>query len=289
MGWDPTISVTEVCNQDGTITRMYDIRVGDTVYKTSKILFDAPVPKTLGRATRVFEATDPQGRTCVVKDAWMREDCSMEYQIQEDMLTAVEKKFDADAVERVRRHLITVTSSWAVEVRDGVRDHTTEVMMRGGVPRILGDLYLQERSRTEPNLERWSMEHRYTISATETQCEWDMAHPVHRRIHVRNVYKELAVPMTRMPCMFIEVFPILHDIVQGAFSNTNIMSSQSCLTVFCIQLCILFIEAVGSIGISVLGTYISTLTSRPGVKRAVFWVTSSMPRLRLNLMVHRVS
>ena len=85
MGWDPTI----VPIYDSSNTRQYQITVGGKVFTTTSVLQDRGADTLIGRAARVYNVVDPDGRPAVLKDIWNVVGRKTEVEIYDDVLASI--------------------------------------------------------------------------------------------------------------------------------------------------------------------------------------------------------
>ena len=118
MGFDPSVELV----RDDVQGNFYNIAVGDTHYKTVKVLHDLGADYLLSRAARVFKVKrvgDPEDNFYVLKDLWLEQDRKPEHEIYNEIIRDVENLY-GDQVDIVRRHLFTPIDHAFVEV-NGVR------------------------------------------------------------------------------------------------------------------------------------------------------------------------
>ena len=80
MGVDPSVELV----QDDVQGNLYHIAVGNTQYKTIKVLHNLGADYLPSRATRVFKVKrvgDPEDNFYVLKDLWLKQDRKPEHKI----------------------------------------------------------------------------------------------------------------------------------------------------------------------------------------------------------------
>ncbi|GJE97411.1 hypothetical protein PsYK624_136280 [Phanerochaete sordida] len=137
LGWDTTIKRHSPRTVEGPAIQ-YDIEVGDTVYRTQRLISDAGAQLLRGRGTRVWEVRELKdgeetGPSLVLKDVWADEDRDSEKTISDKIHDSGGEK------ERsvFKKHLIQILHEADVKVQRGqqkVTDHTHRIMRRGQHP-----------------------------------------------------------------------------------------------------------------------------------------------------------
>jgi hypothetical protein len=188
MGWDPSVELLQ--HAEGNF---YHIMVGDTRYRTLKVLQDLGANYLRSRAARTFKVKKVGGNddnTYVLKDLWLEQDRKPEHQIYEEIISDVRRLYP-QRVDIVRRHLFTPVDHTFVEA-NGVRDDTKASMMRN-------KSLVSEIVRL-PVITVSSTRH---VHAPEETCH---------RVHYRIVFKEYATPLHKVKKMG-EVFAVLADLM----------------------------------------------------------------------------
>lgn len=139
LGIDET--VTRLNAPDPTRGVQYDIRVGDKVYRTQRLISSIGAESMRGRGTRVWEVKEVDakghevGDPMILKDSWGGKSRPREF----DISTAIRNTSTPHPMLKtlLDNHLLTYVDSWDVTLmtRDGEKeDSTREVMLRGGTP-----------------------------------------------------------------------------------------------------------------------------------------------------------
>ena len=92
MGFDPSVKLV----QDDVQGNFYHIAVGNTQYKTVKVLHDLGADYLLSRATRVFKVKrvgNPEDNFYVLKDLWLEQDRKPEHEIYNEIIRNVENLY----------------------------------------------------------------------------------------------------------------------------------------------------------------------------------------------------
>ncbi|KAN0129256.1 hypothetical protein V8E53_012955 [Lactarius tabidus] len=184
MGWDPSVELLQ--RAEGNL---YHIMVGDTQYKTLKVLHGADC--LLSRAARTFKVKqvgDNKDNIYVLKDLWLEEDRKPEHQIYEEIISDVGRLYPEQA-DIVRQHLFTPVDYAFVEV-NGVRDNTKASMMHN-------------KTLVSSKVVQLPDTMRYVRAPDKTR----------HRMHYRIVFKEYATPIHKVKKMG-EVFAVLADLME---------------------------------------------------------------------------
>ena len=236
MGFDPSVELV----RDDVQGNFYNIAVGDTHYKTVKVLHDLGADYLLSRAARVFKVKrvgDPEDNFYVLKDLWLEQDRKPEHEIYNEIIRDVENLY-GDQVDIVRRHLFTPIDHAFVEV-NGVRENTDVSMMRNKtlvsvevtrLPTIAVSIPGPEgRSTSFPTPS--DKEHKRN-PIYHTVRDAHGSERTRHRIHYRIVFKECAKPLHKARNLG-EVFAVLADIMKcQSFDHfvmaKNITHSSNC-------------------------------------------------------------
>jgi hypothetical protein len=213
MGWDPSVELH--WHVEGNF---YHIMVGDTRYRTLKVLQDLGANYLLSRAARVFKVKkvgDNDDNTYVLKDVWLEQDRMPEHQIYQVIISEVGRLYPKQ-VDIVRQHLFTPVGHTFVEA-NGVRDDTKASMMRNKslvseivrLPVIA--VYSHNPSSGSASFPIPSDKERDPIYDTMRHV-LDPEETRHR-VHYRIVFKECATPLHKVKKMG-EVFAVLADLME---------------------------------------------------------------------------
>ncbi|KAF8576696.1 hypothetical protein K439DRAFT_1397185 [Ramaria rubella] len=218
LGWDPTMR-----RRPGGV---FDIDVlscitGQTeTFTTKKVLADFGAEAMQGRGTRVFEATDHNGATVVVKDCWRESDRAREG----DIVRAIQERMQADpaiANQEDQGLFLSIICHGDVHI-GGVADHTLDLIMHGTeVPNkcpsfkvtLPGDLPPEATLRPS----KGSVGSIPLVTArVKTLMGERRAHPSEapHRIHYRMVSAQLGEPVHKMRNLGA-IFRVLKDITRA--------------------------------------------------------------------------
>ena len=243
LGWDPTIQRERIPEQvhsspggnssepereqvDATRYRItvHTRLVGDdghegpaveTVYRTTRIIFDHGADALRGRGTRVFEARRlgdnvEIGEPVVIKDVWVDDDREREDKILSQLLNDADDKDK----ELVKKYFLTVLACGYVII-GGKVDHTRDLITRGqDIPR--GHKFRLPTKALDPRPKH--------LSSTGYPQSWDefelsRAPPAthHRfppKVHYRVVFKEVGKPLHDVKTLR-DGFHLLADAIAG--------------------------------------------------------------------------
>ncbi|KAG1730421.1 uncharacterized protein EDB91DRAFT_1085479 [Suillus paluster] len=103
LGWDPTVKQI----QDGEGFQ-YKFTIGDEVFTTTRELATYGTDSMVGHGTRMYEATDAEGKKVAVKDSWREAGCQPEGEILENILASCVEKLQVEGLADAKRHFIGV-------------------------------------------------------------------------------------------------------------------------------------------------------------------------------------
>jgi hypothetical protein len=103
LGWDPTVE--RIRDGEGF---QYKFTIGDEVFTTTRELATYGADSMVGRGTRVYEATDAEGKKVAVKDSWREAGRQSEGKILENILASCAKKLQAEELADAKRHFVGV-------------------------------------------------------------------------------------------------------------------------------------------------------------------------------------
>jgi hypothetical protein len=224
LGWDPTIQRERIPEQvlsspggssseleqeqvDATRYRItvhtrpagddgHECPVVETVYRTTRIIFDYGADALRGRGTRVFEARRLEdnvevGEPVVIKDVWVDDDREREDRILSQLFDEADDKDK----ELVKKYFLTVLACGDVII-GGKVDHARDLITRGKDIPTDCKFYLPTKA-LNPRTEH--------LSSTGPAQSWDefelsRAPPeTHRqfapKVHYRIVFKEVGKPL----------------------------------------------------------------------------------------------
>ena len=185
LGWD------ESMNRIGP--QVYEIRVKDRLYTTTKKLCDISAEDIEGRATRVWEAESEDKTRVVLKDVWLDESRRPEHELIKEVL---EKEEDEELREHMTESFFTAVNFERVKIGDQ-EDTTKGTIMRGlrlrddcEFLRICADSFVSMPPETlgTPPATGMSRNHSINFPATKPRR-------VQYRYHYRIVFKEVAAPL----------------------------------------------------------------------------------------------
>jgi hypothetical protein len=187
----------------------------ETVYRTTRIIFDYGADALRGRGTRVFEARRLEdnvevGELVVIKDVWVDDDREREDRILSQLFNDADDKDK----ELIRKYFLTVLACGDVIV-GGKVDHTRDLITRGrDIPR--GHKFRLPTKALDPRFKH--------LSSTGYPPSWDefelsRAPPAtHRRfppkVHYRVVFKEVGKPLHDLETLG-DGFHLLVDAIAG--------------------------------------------------------------------------
>jgi hypothetical protein len=274
MGLDPSVELVQ--RADGNF---YHIMVGDTQYKTLKVLHDHGADYLLSRAARTFKVKkvgDTEDNIYVLKDLWLEQDRKPEHRIYEEIIGDVGRLYPEQV--DITRHLFTPVDHAFVEV-NGIRDDTKTNMMRNKtlVSSKVVRLPIVTASSPDPltgsrTFPKPSDKERDPIYDTMRHVR--APEKIRHRTHYRIVFKEYATPMHKVKKMG-EVFAVLADMMERQSSDRFAMA-KTLFIFFQLQCFVSFMGAGGCIATSALATCTS-------MKDGASWVIWSLPRIRLTI------
>ncbi|KAG0704652.1 hypothetical protein DFH29DRAFT_848599 [Suillus ampliporus] len=113
LGWDPTVERI----RDGKDLQ-YKFTIGDEVFTTTRELATYGADSMVGRGTRVYEATDAEGKKVVIKDSWREVERQSEGKILENILASCAKKLQAEELADAKKHFVGVRLWKDVKIND---------------------------------------------------------------------------------------------------------------------------------------------------------------------------
>ena len=184
--------------------QVYEIRVKDKWYTTTKKLHDISAEDIEGRATRVWEAESEDKTRVVLKDVWLDESRRPEHELIKEVL---EKEEDEELREHMTESFFTAVNFERVKIGDQ-EDTTKGTIMRGlrlrddcEFLRIYADLFVSMRLETR--------KHAIRFSSSEFRR-------VQYRYHYRIMFKEVATPL-RSVSNLEKIFSSCRDAMFGEF------------------------------------------------------------------------
>ncbi|KAG2128557.1 hypothetical protein DEU56DRAFT_818949 [Suillus clintonianus] len=120
LGWDPTVERI----RDGKDFQ-YKFTVGDEVFTTTCELATYGADSMVGRGTRVYEATDAEGKKVAIKDSWREAGRQSEGEILENIMVSCADALQPDELEDAKRHFVGVRLCKDVEI-DDTQDETLD-------------------------------------------------------------------------------------------------------------------------------------------------------------------
>ncbi|KAG2125306.1 hypothetical protein DEU56DRAFT_825606 [Suillus clintonianus] len=123
LGWDPTVERIH----DGKDFQ-YKFTIGDEVFTTTCELATYGADSMVGRGTRVYEATDAEGKKVAIKDSWREVGRQSEGEILENILASCAETLQPDELEDAKRHFVGVRL-WGDVVIDDTGDETLDPMV----------------------------------------------------------------------------------------------------------------------------------------------------------------
>jgi hypothetical protein len=122
LGWDPTVE--RIRDGEGF---QYKFTIGNEVFTTTRELATYGADSMVGRGTRVYEATDAEGKKVAVKDSWREAGRQSEGEILENILASCAKKLQAEELADAKRHFIAVRL-WKDVIINNTPDETLNPM-----------------------------------------------------------------------------------------------------------------------------------------------------------------
>ncbi|KAG2132351.1 hypothetical protein DEU56DRAFT_739542 [Suillus clintonianus] len=122
LGWDPTVE--RIRDGEGF---QYKFTIGDEVFTTTRELATHGADSMVGRGTRVYEATDAEGKKVAVKDSWREAGRQSEGEILENILASCAEKLQAEELADAKRHFVGVRL-WNDVIIDDTLDETLDPM-----------------------------------------------------------------------------------------------------------------------------------------------------------------
>ena len=206
LGWD------ESMNRIGP--QVYEIRVKDKLYTTTKKLCDISAEEIEGRATRVWEAESEDKTRVVLKDVWLDESRRPEHELIKEVL---KKEEDKKLRDYMTKSFFTVVDFERVKIGDQ-EDTTKRTILRGlwlrddcEFLRICADSFVSMPLETlgTPPATGMSRNHSIKFSAA-------VSRRVQYRYHYRIVFKEAATPLYSVNNMG-KVFSTCRDAMFGEY------------------------------------------------------------------------
>lgn len=209
LGWDDTI--TRVSPPDVTENIVYDIKVGETVYRTKRLISNLGAEAIHGRGTRVWEVIklDSKGRETgerrVLKDFWADADRKPEG----DILQRIRNSGTSKQREKIRRYFMAAEDQGEVYVGNQI-DHTHVVMRKGMKPSRVTPLKIATNPSTR------------TASKLPVKGGFTLPRPVtgnsdikySAKVHYRVVFTEVGKTLQEVDSL-LTVFDCLGDVVEG--------------------------------------------------------------------------
>ncbi|KAG1860104.1 hypothetical protein F4604DRAFT_1930438 [Suillus subluteus] len=113
LGWDPTVERI----RDGEVFQ-YKFTIRDKVFTMTCELATHGADSMVGCGTRVYEATDAEGKKVAVKNSWREAGHQSEGEILKNILASCEKKLQPDELANAKRHFIGVQLWWDVAINN---------------------------------------------------------------------------------------------------------------------------------------------------------------------------
>ncbi|KII93430.1 hypothetical protein PLICRDRAFT_152116 [Plicaturopsis crispa FD-325 SS-3] len=191
LGWDPTIRAI-----DGTSPTEYEIDVyvkgqpKPLVYRSAKIIWDHAAEDMHSRATRVFEAIDPDGKQVAIKDVWRDHSRESEGAAVQTVFRRL-NMLGADA-KKYKKYFMKVSQYGDVQI-DGQTDDTFELIMHHTpLPENLSLMSLMQAPRDdEPN-----GNHPIVVDGLHSRVHQNTE--FRRRVHHRIVFAAVGTPIHRL-------------------------------------------------------------------------------------------
>lgn len=272
LGFDKTI--TRAPGLDATGRAQYDIKVGEKVYRTQRLISSIGAESTRGRGTRVWEVRelDAHGNeaseSCILKDSWSDRSRDREGKINE--LIRGTKTADQRVTEGLNKSLLTYLSSWdvTVEISKGVHhtDSTRGIITRGQAPVFTNTLQVMKDFEA-----RQPVPQKNPAQGTASQVQAKTAHVVYgEKIHHRVVFEEVGITTADVGSLS-QAFHHLSQVSNGMSITSPTVNDVAHHTA--VQDCMPSIWPVGCIAMLAPGTSSFTRATQS-------WETSSTPRKR---------
>ncbi|KAG1717928.1 uncharacterized protein EDB91DRAFT_1305156 [Suillus paluster] len=120
--WDPTVEWIH----DGEGFQ-YKFTIRDEVFTTTRELATYGADSMVGHGTRVYEATDAEGKKVAVKDSWRAAGHQSEGEILENILASCVEKLQAEELADAKRHFVGVWL-WKDVIINDTPDETLDPM-----------------------------------------------------------------------------------------------------------------------------------------------------------------
>ncbi|KAG2353907.1 hypothetical protein BDR07DRAFT_1307859 [Suillus spraguei] len=188
LGWDPTVERI----RDGEVFQ-YKFTIGDEVFTTTRELATYGADSMVGRGTRVYEATDAEGKKVAVKDSWREAGRQSEGEILKNILASCEKKLQPDELANAKRHFVGVRL-WQDVAIDDTRDETPMVAEEHN--RTWVSIDLNPTLSTKRHLSsKGDVPDSGQLSALFSTQLGIIAHKIPRRVHTRTVFHDVGVAL----------------------------------------------------------------------------------------------
>ncbi|KAG1767565.1 hypothetical protein EDD22DRAFT_950013 [Suillus occidentalis] len=176
LGWDPTVE--RIRGEEGF---QYKFTIGNEVFTTTHELATYGADSMVGRGTRVYEATDAEGKKVAVKDSWREAGRQPEGKILEKILASCAKKLQAEELADAKRHFVGVRL-WKDVIINDIPDETLDPM------------FVEEHNHT------WvSIDFNPIVFATpHLPSTGDVPHSdtgIPRRVHTRTIFHDVGLAL----------------------------------------------------------------------------------------------
>ncbi|KAG2355387.1 hypothetical protein BDR07DRAFT_1493256 [Suillus spraguei] len=147
----------------------------------------------VGRGTRVYEATDAEGKKVAVKDSWREAGRQSEGEILKNILASCEKKLQPDELANAKRHFVGVRL-WQDVAIDDTRDETPMVAEEHN--RTWVSIDLNPTLSTKRHLSsKGDVPDSGQLSALFSTQLGIIAHKIPHRVHTRTVFHDVGVAL----------------------------------------------------------------------------------------------
>jgi hypothetical protein len=217
LGCNPTVERI----RDGEVFQ-YNFTIGDAVFTTTRELATYGADSMVGRGTRVYEATDAEGKKVSVKDSWREAGRQSEGEILKNILASCEEKLQPDELANAKRHFVGVRLCQDVAI-DDTRDETP--MVAGEHNRTWMCIDLNPILSTKPHLSSTgNVPDSGRLSATQLGNIARNGTGIPRRVHTRIIFHDVGVVLKDVTPL-ADILSCLSGALKGEQTTVTLLSS----------------------------------------------------------------
>ncbi|KAG2138992.1 hypothetical protein DEU56DRAFT_801200, partial [Suillus clintonianus] len=183
LGWDPTVE--RIRDGEGF---QYKFTIGDEVFTTTHELAIYGADSMVGSGTRVYEATDAEGKKVAVKDSWREAGRQSEGEILENILASCAEKLQPEELADAKGHFVGVRI-WKDVIIDETRDETLDPMVA------------DEHNCTWVSIDLNSIFSATACIPTQLDVIARKDTGIPRRVHTRTVFHDVGVAVKDVTCL----------------------------------------------------------------------------------------